>query len=469
MTTNEYYQLTAERLADNYYCEVWVEKGCGVNAAEARAVANEYYYIYVKMMNAFGWRAYTDESQTTIIDTMELADSLGDENGKLTILLLDIKDGYVNNTSSYLAGYFHMINFFDDKTADELGVKSNNCDMIFMDTYPLEVGSEGFYSTLAHEMQHMMNFVTAFAFRWGKNEKGEDVYFPMDTWVDEGLSSAAEWVYSDKPDQNRVKWYNDDRTGLIAQGDNFFLWGNYEKAVPDSILNDYATVNIFFQWLRLVPGEGNSRIYSNIVLSDYPDYRAILDLNDPKNPLKWPSLMEKWHAANFINHASNDYGYKNDPVLKTIKANYLDTSGKPTPGKIGLYSGEAVYSYSSAGMTVPAANDVIKYSGLGATAPSSFNVPAKGALLSYNINTAYDGPLTDVTVTGVKPPSPPIANIQTAGSRSVSDFGPQRIGMGDIRGRREYDRNLLSAAQGASRSAGGRPFKLILIKEPYNE
>jgi hypothetical protein len=419
--TGLYYQLDAELLASNTRCEIWVEKGSGVTGAAAQKVADEYLTnIYPKMMNAFGWQA---AYQGSTVDTVRFADLMGDNNKKLTILLLDIKDDYVKTGDPYIAGYFHMVNFLDDASAAYNKVKSNKCDMIFMDINPGKVDTEDFYKTIAHEMQHMMNFVTAYALRW--NESFTEFY-PMDTWVDEGLSSAAEWVYSGKQNQSRVDWYNADPTTLIRQGDNFFLWGNYVDISPNSVLNDYATVNLFFQWLRLKAGTSN--IYGDIMISDYPDYRAVTGAFTATD---WTTLLGAWHAANFINSASGDYGYKNDPVLKTVKARHLDTFSAGTPTQFPLYPGEAVYTYSSAAMAVPAPAGNLMYFGLSSTTASTSSVSAGGTLLSSNMDTNLKGPGVDATVTGVKP-----ANIQTNGGRSVQTLGSQQIGMGDRSGRR---------------------------------
>ncbi|MCL2196071.1 MAG: hypothetical protein FWB77_00490 [Treponema sp.] len=262
-TNDSYYELTAECLAYNDRCEVWVEKGNGITITQATAVANEYKdYIYTKVAGALS--TTYDLGVVGIMDTMQLADYFGDENGRLILLLLDIRDGYVDG-GGYVAGYFHAVNFFNDDSP--LEYRSNQCDMIYLDIYPEEVGSPSFYETLAHEMQHLMNFTTSLLYIM--NDIRDTV---MDTWLDEGLSSAAEYLYSGNVSQDRVDWYNNDPTTLISQGDNFYLWGNYGSQSQASVLNDYATVNLFFQWLRV---QFTAGIYKSIFSAEYSDYKAI--------------------------------------------------------------------------------------------------------------------------------------------------------------------------------------------------
>jgi hypothetical protein len=74
----------------------------------------------------------------------------------------------------------------------------------------------------------------------------------VDTWINEGLSTAAEYVYAGDP-AGRVRYYNDDPLGTIQIGNNFFYWGG----IWDSdILADYTTAYLFFQWLRMHSSNG---------------------------------------------------------------------------------------------------------------------------------------------------------------------------------------------------------------------
>jgi len=415
------YRVSAELLASNELCEVWVEKGSGVSEQQAKSVANEYKNaVYVKMMKFFGWEVLENGTRYNVMD---IADMMGDGNGKLNILLLDIKDGYKKGVNdSYVAGYFYAYNFFDVE-------ESNVSDMIYMDTYPSSVGADEFYSTLAHEMQHLINFITTAMFRSEVNENNEIIdLFLMDTWIDEGLSAAAEWVYLGKPDESRIRWYNEDRTGFISKGDNFYVWDNY-KENPSAVLNEYATVSMFFHWLRLQFGND---IYFNILTSLKSDYLAV---EEAQEYTKWPGLLKMWHTANKINNTSSYEGYKNDSLLKDIKANYLSSNDKQWE----LYPGEAVYTYSLLGTSTPDLSGSIRYLGMSDTNVSG-NIPAKGTLLTYNIDTRYNnadknsGTATPGTITGEKPPSKPVLNMNSSdNSRALSGaMGSNRIDAGDI-------------------------------------
>jgi len=260
-----------------------------------------------------------------------------------------------------------------------------------------------------------MNFVTSYLYITNgiKNEY-------LQTWIDEGLSESAEWIYSGKVSQSRVKWYNDDQTGNIRKGSNFYLWDKYDNH-PSAVLDDYATVNLFFQWLRL---NYSKSVYYNIFMSGYSDYRAVT--NAISSSPQWGELFEAWHAANFIQHTSNLYSYKNDPVLRNVKARYLNT----TDTTVQLNPGEAVYTYSHAGRVKPANSGFIRYAGLNTQGIDNENIPSGRALLTFNSDTATESyTAINGTITGEAPPS---LNVQSSVQEFSETFISYRIDARDL-------------------------------------
>ncbi|MDR2729701.1 MAG: hypothetical protein LBB81_02250 [Treponema sp.] len=434
--TQAFYQLDAERLAENSRCEVWVEKGSGVNAATANSIANEYSNnIYTKMINNFGWNENIEvqKNQEKNMNTMEIAHWLttgNSNNAKLTILLLDIKDSYQPGVNeSYVAGYFWPYDILSSLLSLPAGYRSNELDMIYIDINPGLKNSERIseaYMTLAHEMQHLMNFVSSVVYR--VNESG--TLYTMDTWIDEGLSAAAEWVYSGRYSDDRVGWFyyngnGKDMHGKIDVGNNFYVWGNrVSDKDPYPILDDYATVYLFFQWLRLQSG---SSIYKEIIKSENYDYRAVINaFKNTYNYPNWGDMLSDWLAANNINSAAGRDGYKNDQILKNITASYAPAGST----YLSLYPGEGVYSYSNTSPSVTSSGN-IKYK----------YFSGNKTLLTYNVNDKnYVGEGENIssliesgTITGVKPPS----SIRMSGNYDIKPgsyeiSGPFRIGMGDV-------------------------------------
>jgi hypothetical protein len=443
-TTITNYKLKASLLAEGRYCNVWVENSAGVGNATAQGVADAYdNNIYKKMIDTFSIRDFSFLGYN-FSDIMEFADFLTDEDGKLTILLLDIKDGYRKGVNeAYYAGYFWSGDIFPNDPNDKDLKYSNERDMIYIDTYPgmsTDAMKKEAYSTLAHEMQHLMNLVTTFVERSTVANGKITSVSPMNTWIDEGLASAAEWLYADNQKGDRIDWFNNNGegtgsnkiSGLINKGNNFFVWNNRTSENPYANLDDYATVYIFFQWLRLQTSTpAGTSIYKDIITSEYNDYTAVLtafNKNVSANKYaNWGALLKDWMAANYINASTGRYGYMNEPYLKDLKASTI-TAGTTT---VDLYPGEGVYSKtSSAGSTYPQGTTIM-YAGLNKTSPqvSDSNVFANGALLTYNINTIVGGSAEKGTTTGVA------LSVDAASpeGRSARPFtGPYRIDAGDL-------------------------------------
>ena len=396
-STEVFYLLTAELLAEGSNCRVWAETGSGITRATANSMARAYENeILPKMMNTFGdTRRFVDENnQTLAVGTMGWADYNGDGDGKLCLLLLDIKDDHNPPTNTaYVGGYFDWRNFLSRSVFQY----SNECDMIYIDTSPAIPGSKDSNATVAHEMQHLMNFITSTFARY--DTKNNAIYL-MDTWVNEGLSSAAEQLVLGEHVDWKINQFNYDLSGLIKKGNNFFVWGNREGEHQNAVLDDYATVYLFFQWLRLQ--SGSSDIYKDTIMSNQYDYKAVTGAASGRmsgnNYSNWPTLLKTWLAANYINSPSGPYGYRNDSKLKNIQA-------KTAPGgttSLPLYPGEGVYSITS-GTSLPSNTTYINYAGLNKSGAqfSESAAFAGGALLTFNSNSNINGATASGTVTGV--------------------------------------------------------------------
>jgi hypothetical protein len=199
----------------------------------------------------------------------------------------------------------------------------------------------------------------------------------FDTWIDEGLSLSAEYLYLGKQLTARVNHYNNDPSKLICKGNNFFVWGNRKDESNYASLDDYATDYLFFQWLRL---QTTTDIYWSVMFSSEYNYQAVLDAyNDrAKSTFDWDTLLKTWLAANQINASSGQYGYKGQLNVTARSA--------PADKSINLYPGEGVYSKTSEQPNTSGSGAHIKYAYLTATSVSASYL-TDSTLLTYNGNT----------------------------------------------------------------------------------
>ena len=401
LETGKYYKVKAEILYDkSNNCVIWAEKGSGITSAKAKEIADEYdKKIRPTVVNTFSKRNFKYKNYADQFDNMlDFANWLVYGDGRLTILLLDIKDGFKNpDTDSYVAGYFFGGNFFSKGKQNKGKYYSNGRDMIYIDTNPglnQPTYTTQTYTTFAHELQHLINFVTTVFL------ERDDL---MDTWIDEGLSSQAEHLYAGKNLSGKYDWFKNDEKGTIAKGNNFFVWDNHREE-PLAILDDYATVYLFFRWLDLQAKQKSlSDIFLKIETSEKYDHHAVTDVAQQINSewKDWGTLLRTWLAANYYPESSD--GYVGGGELQTIKAKLIAEE------KIKLYPGEGVYSKISGSFSSARTSGKIHYAGLtdkGINTPSPTGNVTGDVLLTFNANTDN----SDITwpeeglLTGVPPP-----------------------------------------------------------------
>ncbi|MDW8305601.1 MAG: hypothetical protein RML34_00855 [Leptospiraceae bacterium] len=164
-----------------------------------------------------------------------------DQNGKIVLLFLDIDDGYTTG-GGYISGYFDALNQFDDRSVKEItGRRSNEMEIIYLDTYPSEVGSVEFLATLAHEYQHLLQF--SHNYRYNSDEE---------KWVDEGLSEIASDLTGYGPQIMRLVGFRQIGNGPCGShgcliGDSLISW--------DGNIADYNHVYVYFRYLADALGE----------------------------------------------------------------------------------------------------------------------------------------------------------------------------------------------------------------------
>jgi hypothetical protein len=370
-----YYQCPASLLFTGNFCLVYGEDALNIPESFAWAVAKEFDdRIYSKITTAFG-------------DPSDL-----DDNGRVIILLLNIREG--DTTNGYTAGYFYANDFLYNN-------RSNRGEILYINYYgyPNVSGSpyrNNLYTAMAHELQHLIN-------------RSKHLTNPMDLWIDEGLSSAAEYLYGLDHDEDnpngRVGWFNKDKQETIRQGNNFFIWDGYwegylaAKPYKTDQLANYATVYLFFQWLRIHADNG-SAIYREIINSQYTDYKAVTSAAQKKisafsgitddDESGWAKILGAWYAANLLRARSGIYGYKNEITLNF-------TWSYPAGGhQVSLYPGEVVYSSisDSSNKSPVTGTSAIRYMGLNASSNDVDNdIPFSSStyLLTYNGSTVTEG------------------------------------------------------------------------------
>ncbi|MFS0862272.1 Ig-like domain-containing protein [Fredinandcohnia sp. 179-A 10B2 NHS] len=349
------YQIDARLAYNGSKSQVWVHQG-EITDADAAKLGKEF-----------------DERIYDSVTSHFAPESDVDRNGKVNILVFDIQDGY-NGYGGYTGGYF----WGGDLYSSSYVYSSNQSEIFYIDTYPT-MGEKNAskdvtraYGTIAHEFQHMVNF--------NRNVLIEGSTSNMPSWMNEGLSEAANQIYQGQGLWGRLYYYNQSTT--IQNGHSLLKWGDN----GDSLAN-YSLSYLFMQYLKIQANQGEA-IFKEILEDRNNDYQAIENVArkyiDPT--ITFGELMTNFRMALFLNEPTGLYGFGGDPFFEDLKQRIY------TGGPTNLRGGGAIV-FASDSETVPA---------------------NKGANITYRFikNQSDEGGSSDVT----PPHSPnviPISNLDT--------------------------------------------------------
>ncbi|MCO7128268.1 Ig-like domain-containing protein [Sporolactobacillus shoreicorticis] len=284
LSTDKRYQVTAKLSYVGRYTKVWVN-GNQLSKKDAVALGKTFdQTIFPLDKRYFGTPSDVDH------------------NGKINLLCFDIKDDSAEQNGGFASGYFDPNDLYKGK-------KSNHSEIIYIDTYPSLDSNKHkkvslAYSTLVHEFQHLINY--------NQNvlvEKKDE----MDTWLDEGLSLAAEQLLAGKPLDDRIDYYNESRS--IANGKSLLYWDNF----GDNLAN-YSLSYLFVQYLYIQCGQP-ANLFKRIIQDPHNDYRAVQDvIHDSISPdMSFGHFMSNFRKALYLNQASGLYGFHGMAGFQRLK------------------------------------------------------------------------------------------------------------------------------------------------------
>lgn len=313
ITTNTPYQINAKLTYSGTKANVWVYNNF-ITSQDAQKLGTEFdNRIYKSVTSNFASASDVDR------------------DGKVNILCYDIQDGF-NGSGGYVGGYFYAGDLFDS-------TNSNKSEIFYIDTYPaMGTGTVKDVTkangTLAHEFQHMVNFNQSVFI-----EKGTA---PMDVWLNEGLSMAAEQIYSVKVLTDRIAYYN--ATASTASGHSLLYWDQ-----NGDVLANYALSYLMSQYIKLQTNKGDS-IFKEILLDKNNNYKAVEDVvKKYVNPsLTFGKFMTNFRGALLLKQKTGVYGFKGVPEFNQLQPKLYNGS----PGN--LRGGGAIVKQIEGDFAIPA-------------------------------------------------------------------------------------------------------------------
>lgn len=279
-------------------CLVWVETTDNlITNDKAKQLANEF-----------------DSNIYNFITTNFASHYDVNNDGKVAILIFDIKDGFdgVNNFS-YTGGYYNSV---DTSTTNP---DSNQMDVVYLDSYPSmsERNGDGSLkpdtrntlyaaSTLVHEFQHMVNFHDY----WTNNNKPNGAFQPI--WMNEGLSMAAEHMYANTKYPNsqidsRVDYFNRDEKNSIKNGKSILDW-----EFDNDVLGNYALSYLFLQYVK-AQTTNQDTIYKEILTgakNDNSNVDNVLKKYGSSENNSLAKALTNFRIATLLNKPTGVYGFK---------------------------------------------------------------------------------------------------------------------------------------------------------------
>lgn len=225
MASGQFEKITAILRGIGKHCYVFVEDTQSVSQAAVTKIQRKFDdTIYPVTTSIFG-----NEARPGI-----------DNDTRIYLLMADIQDGYSNPDDGYVAGYF----FAGDQVLQSVypansKVKSNEKEILYLDTYPCDPDAEDYLEIVAHEFQHMIHY----------NKDREEV-----TWVNEGCSQIAPVfcgfvppghykLLKEDPDRSLNNWAQWNPMPDYGQ---VYLWNQF---IVDRLLPDNKARSKFFRTL----------------------------------------------------------------------------------------------------------------------------------------------------------------------------------------------------------------------------
>lgn len=249
------------------YCHVW--NAGNLNATQATKLGTEFdTKIYKSVVDSFGQPRFVGES------------------GKINLLLYSMQDSYL--------GFFYPLDLF---TPDELiqigagttdGYNTNHAILHINDQAIRSFGAEKMaYSTLAHELQHLINFSSFFETVNGAR---------MNTWIDEAMSGyIEESLYSGAKEMaGHFEQFNN--SSLIRNGQSLYNFNSETSALSFDI-GVYGSVYYFAKYLESTAGKD--------VFSELHDYWR----NSYSSTLSVPEALENAVSDSFKKKVNDTISY----------------------------------------------------------------------------------------------------------------------------------------------------------------
>ena len=312
--TNEQYTLSATLRAIGEFCYVFVEDSQWNRVVNGKTVD--------KVRRAFDDSTPAYPKRGIYQIETELFGNPPDVDGddKIYLLLLDIRDSAVRG-SGFVAGFFSPVDQHRGVLRHpELGVpiRSNERDLLYVDTDPLDAGGEEGLGVVAHELQHLIHW---------QHDRDEKV------WVNEGCSDYAMFLCGYHP-RGHVRHFENQPSVSLTD------W-------PQASRSELAHYGAAYLWmLYLAEHYGGRATIATIVKDRKNGIAGISSALMSRGVMRsFSAIFADWKIANFVDDgglADGRYGYQNQRLRLHSRRTHSSYPVKVEGNQLNSYAADYI-------------------------------------------------------------------------------------------------------------------------------
>ncbi len=369
-------QVTATLRAIGRYCYVWVpaENWSSSSTTADNKLSQARVNEMVAAFDGTSAGSYKDGifGYDTNMFGYEIGGGPGGNGGRdsdqhVSILLYDIDYDFTSTQTGGVLGYFWGKDYYSQSELSGYDIKTNYCEMFYVDVHFADGWPKMIYSTLAHEYQHMIHFAQKSI---GKN-------LDTATWFNEMCSMVAEDGISDQ------LGISNDYSPIGRLEDfcqSYYLSGVYDWLSGNDVLKSYASAYAFGAYL--VRNYGGAKLFNAIGTNAYADAESVQEAVRAQGyQLAFNDIFREYAEAMVFNPTANS-------VVKSFNVSLAS----PLNGVTYKYRPIDLYSMSN---------------GNGGYGPVTFNPSTQQILRPYGFSihqgTAWKSVSGDLNVTLTKP------------------------------------------------------------------
>ena len=319
-STHEQYIVQATLRAIGEFCYIFVEDSEWLRTVNEQTVRS--------VRRAFDDATPADSNRGIYEIETELFGAPPDIDGdkRIYLLLLDIRDKATHG-SNFVAGFFSPVNQHRGVLRHpEIGipVRSNELDMLYLDTDPLNAGSEKAFGVLAHEFEHLIHW---------RHDADEAI------WVNEGCAEYAMFVCGYRVTSHISSFQQNPRISLID-------W-------PQGARSQLAHYGAVYLWmLYLHEHYGGSQTIAAIVKDRANGISGINNaLRSRDVEATFPVIYADWKVANYLDDtefADGRYGYQNEQLRLRHRREHRSYPVSVENNVLASYASDYIPFYPSA-------------------------------------------------------------------------------------------------------------------------